>query len=197
MSFFLPFTSVLLPAALILRCPKKRALQLIGWWKSAPRAVAFFQRATSPPTGLKNFCCLSSRYRRYCRSNHRLFTSSSPPMSEVVFFIVIVRYRCNRRGYCSFDVVIIVVRIYTVNDILIIVVIIVVSPSSWPSLSSSPSVIFVVIVNVRYRRFHCCHYGRCLSTSLLPSFHIIPKASAAQLMFHWRKFVRTLTLHSD
>lgn len=45
-------------------------------------------------------------------------------MPEVVFFIVIVRYRCNRRGYCSFDVVIIVVRIYTVNDVLIIVVII-------------------------------------------------------------------------
>lgn len=45
-------------------------------------------------------------------------------MPEVVFFIVIVRYRCNRRGYCSFDVVIIVVRIYTVNDVLIVVVII-------------------------------------------------------------------------
>lgn len=45
-------------------------------------------------------------------------------MPEVVFFIVIVRYRCNRRGYCSFDVVIIVVRIYTVKDVLIVVVII-------------------------------------------------------------------------
>ena len=144
--------------------------------KSSPIDWLMKKRATSScifppgdltPTGLKNICCLSSRYRRYCHSNHRLFTSSSPPMPEVVFIIVIVRYRCNRRGYCSFDVVIIVVRIYTVNDILIIVVIIVVSPSSWPSLSSSPSVIFVVIVNVRYRRFHCCHYGRCLSTSLL------------------------------
>ena len=45
-------------------------------------------------------------------------------MPEVVFFIVIVRYRCNRHGYCSFDVVIIVVRIYSVNGVLIIVVII-------------------------------------------------------------------------
>lgn len=45
-------------------------------------------------------------------------------MPEVVSFIVIVRYRCNRRGYCSFDVVIIVVRIYTVNDVLIVVVMI-------------------------------------------------------------------------
>ena len=101
--------------------------------KSSPIDLLMKKRATSScifppgdltPTGLKNVCCLSSRYRRYCRSNHRLFTSSSPPMPEVVFFIVIVRYRCNRRGYCSFDVVIIVVRIYTVNDVLIIVVII-------------------------------------------------------------------------
>ena len=97
--------------------------------KSSPIDLLMKKRATSScifppgdltPTGLKNVCCLSSRYRRYCRSNHRLFTSSSLPMSEVVFFIVIVPYRCNRRGYCSFDVVIIVVRIYTVNNVLIL-----------------------------------------------------------------------------
>ena len=142
---------------------------MIGWWKSAPRAVAFFQRATSPPTGLKNVCCLSSRYRRYCRSNHRLFTSSSPPMPEVVFFIVIVRYRCNRRGYCSFDVVIIVVRIYTVNDVLIIVVIIAMivtfryghryhhhhRSSSWWS-SMFVIVVFIVVTMVVVSLRHYC-----------------------------------------
>lgn len=56
-------------------------------------------------------------------------------MPEVVFFIVIVRYRCNRRGYCSFDVVSIVVRIYTVNDVLIIVA-------------------FIAIVTFRYHHRH-------------------------------------------
>ena len=116
--------------------------------KSSPIDLLMKKRATSScifppgdltPTGLKNVCCLSSRYRRYCRSNHRLFTSSSPPMPEVVFFIVIVRYRCNRRGYCSFDVVSIVVRIYTVNDVLIIVA-------------------FIAIVTFRYHHRHGHRY---------------------------------------
>ena len=151
--------------------------------KSSPIDLLMKKRATSScifppgdltPTGLKNVCCLSSRYRRYCRSNHRLFTSSSLPMSEVVFFIVIVPYRCNRRGYCSFDVIIIVVRIYTVNDVLIL-------GDRQCSLSS-----FSLL------------WLWSLSLYVITVLHtIIPKASAAQLMFQWRKFVRTLTLHSD
>ena len=149
--------------------------------KSSPIDWLMKKRATSScifppgdltPTGLKNVCCLSSRYRRYCRSNHRLFTSSSPPMSEVVFFIVIVRYRCNRRGYCSFDVVIIVVRIYTVNDVLIVVVIIAIvtfryhhrhghryhhhhRSSSWWS-SMFVIVVFIVVTMVVVSLRHYC-----------------------------------------
>lgn len=149
--------------------------------KSSPIDWLMKKRATSScifppgdltPTGLKNVCCLSSRYRRYCRSNHRLFTSSSPPMSEVVFFIVIVRYRCNRRGYCSFDVVIIVVRIYTVKDVLIVVVIIAIvtfryhhrhghryhhhhRSSSWWS-SMFVIVVFIVVTMVVVSLRHYC-----------------------------------------
>ena len=152
--------------------PKEKSSPIDWLMKKRVTSSCIFPPGDLTPTGLKNVCCLSSRYRRYCRSNHRLFTSSSPPMSEVVFFIVIVRYRCNRRGYCSFDVVIIVVRIYTVKDVLIVVVIIAIvtfryhhrhghryhhhhRSSSWWS-SMFVIVVFIVVTMVIVSLGHYC-----------------------------------------
>ena len=152
--------------------PKEKSSQIDWLMKKRATSSCIFPPGDLTPTGLKNVCCLSSRYRRYCRSNHRLFTSSSPPMPEVVFFIVIVRYRFDRRGYRSFDVVIIVVRIYTVNDVLIIVVIIAIvtfryhhrhghryhhhhRSSSWWS-SMFVIVVFIVVTMVVVSLRHYC-----------------------------------------
>ena len=152
--------------------PKEKSSPIDWLMKKRATSSCIFPPGDLTPTGLKNICCLSSRYRRYCHSNHRLFTSSSPPMPEVVFFIVIVRYRCNRRGYCSFDVVIIVVRIYSVNGVLIIVVIIAIvtfryhhrhghryhhhhRSSSWWS-SMFVIVVFIVVTMVVVSLRHYC-----------------------------------------
>ena len=150
--------------------PKEKSSPIDWLMKKRATSSCIFPPGDLTPTGLKNVCCLSSRYRRYCRSNHRLFTSSSPPVPEVVFFIVIVRYRCNRGGYCSFDVVTIVVRIYTVNDVLIIVVIIAIvtfryhhrhghhhhhQSSSWWS-SMFVIVVFIVVTMVIVSLGHYC-----------------------------------------
>ena len=155
--------------------PKEKSSPIDWLMKKRATSSCIFPPGDLTPTGLKNVCCLSSRYRRYCRSNHRLFTSSSPPMPVVVFFIVIVRYRCDRRdrrGYRSFDVVIIVVRIYTVNDVLIIVVIIAIvtfryhhrhghryhhhhRSSSWWS-SMFVIVVFIVVTMVVVSLRHYC-----------------------------------------
>ena len=59
--------------------------------------------------------------RLFTTKSHVLHLRCQKSFSSSSLFGIVV---CNRRGYCSFDVVIIVVRIYTVKDVLIVVVII-------------------------------------------------------------------------
>ena len=156
MSFFLPFTSVLLPAALILRCPKKRALQLICWWKSAPRAVAFFHRATSPLQVSKTFVVF--------------LLVIDVTVAVIIVYLRHLRCRCQKSFSSS-----------SLFRIVVTVVVIVRSMSLSSSFAFTPLTMSssLVIVNVRYRRFHCCDYGRCLFTSL-PSY--IPSSQKQVLL---------------